>query len=214
MKKLYFLIAAILLLGCNAARLNNSSKNFGFKPYDAIIVPGVPYYHDSISDIFKLRVKWSIYMYQNGFTKNIIYSGADVHSPYCESKVMSLIAQQNGIPKNVIFCDTIAQHGTENIYYGYLLGKEQGFNRIALCTDPFQSELLSFFTAKMTRKFKIKGGFEVMDIILSEIKNMPLDVSNVADSTTINPNHVPLNKKKTRSEMFFGSTGGNILWKD
>lgn len=202
----------MVFIHCNPLKANNTEISCRFTPYDAIIVPGVPYYPDSVSDILQLRIKWSIYMYQNGFTKHIIYSGADVYSPYYESKIMSMIAQKNGIPKNVIFCDTIAQHGTENIYYGYLLAKEHGFDRIALCTDPIQADMLSFFMAKMKRKFKIKGGIDNMDIILSEIRHMSLDINGIKDKLAINPEHVPIYESKTRAERFLGSIGGNIVW--
>jgi hypothetical protein len=212
MKKFFFLIVSVVFVSCNTTRINRPSQKSWFTPYDAIIVPGVPYYPDSVSDILQLRIRWSIYMYKSGYTKNIIYSGADVYSPYCESKIMAMIAKKNGIPANVIFCDTIAQHGTENIYYGYLLGKKYGFNRIALCTDPIQAEMLSFFMAKMRRKFKIKGGIDNMDIMLSEIRDIQLDLDNIPDSLAKNPKHIPIYKTQTRAEIFFGSLGRNIVW--
>jgi len=214
-RTLYIFFLALLLIGCNSVKYTNESCYSTKYPatYDAIIVPGVPYYPDSVSAILQLRLKWSIYLYKNGYARKIIYSGADVHTPYNESRIMALIAQKNGIPKSDILCDTLAQHGTENIFYGYVLGRRNGLCSIALATDPFQSALLSFFRNKMARKFKIKGGFPYMDIDLSELGNITLDL-DVNDSLAINKNHKPLSEKKSRSEIFFGSIGGNISWKN
>lgn len=141
-------------------------------PYDAIIVPGVPYdsSYGKWSDIMKLRVYWSYYLYQQGIAKNVIYSGSAVYTPYVESKIMALYAEQLGIPKEHIFVDTSAEHSTENIYYSYYLAQRQGFCKIALATDPFQSYLLRRFPKKMGVKidfipavFKTVGTMEMKD---------------------------------------------------
>ena len=76
-----------------------------------------------------------------------------MYSPYYESKIMGLYGEALGIPKKNIFVDTIAEHSTENVYYSYLIAKKQGFEKIAVATDPFQSANLMGFTK---RKFKIK----------------------------------------------------------
>ncbi len=122
------------------------------QPYDAIIIPGCP--HDSVKGwdrIVKGRVYWALFLYQKGIAKNVIFSGSSVYTPYVESKVMALYAEQLGIPKEHIFIETQAEHSTENLYYSYILGKQQGFNSIALATDPVQSSFLVSFK----RKFKL-----------------------------------------------------------
>lgn len=122
------------------------------KPYDAIIVPGFP--HDTTKGwdrIVQGRIYWGLFLYERGFAKNIIFSGSAVYTPYVESKVMALYAEQLGIPKEHIFVETQAEHSTENLYYGYTLGKQQGFNSIALATDPVQSS----FLVSYKRKFKL-----------------------------------------------------------
>jgi len=120
-------------------------------PYDAIIVPGVPF--DSLdgnwSSIMKIRVYWSCFLYKKGIAKNIIFSGSAVYTPYVESKIMALYARQIGIPEEHIFIESAAEHSTENIYYSYYLGKRQGFNRMAIASDPFQTRLLKSFARKL-----------------------------------------------------------------
>ncbi|MDF2456175.1 MAG: hypothetical protein K0R51_2168 [Cytophagaceae bacterium] len=143
------------------------------KPYDAIIVPGFP--HDTAKGwdrIVQGRIYWSLFLYERGFAKNIIFSGSAVYTPYVESKVMALYAEQLGIPKEHIFVETQAEHSTENLYYAYTLGKEQGFKTIALATDPVQSSFLVSFK----RKFK-----------LTDLKFIPIIYDTLEVMTKSNP---------------------------
>lgn len=210
-----FFIITITFTACNTIKNNNHVNEFKKDySYDAIIVPGVPYFHDSVSTILQARIKWSVFLYKKGLTKNIIYSGSDVYSPYYESKIMAMIAKQNGIPQNVIYCDTIAQHGTENIYYSYVLAKKLGLTKIALATDPFQAAMMFFFRSKLARKFKIKGGLPLLNANFDEIVDMKLDIRNIPDSLAYNPQHIDIYESQTPGERFFGSMGANISWKD
>ncbi len=117
-------------------------------PFDAIIVPGIPYDGHAWDSVMKARVIWAWVLYKNGYAKNVIFSGAAVYTPYKEAYIMGLFGEKIGIPKEHIFYDTLAQHSTENVYYSYLKAKELGFKSIALATDPFQSWLLRSYTRK------------------------------------------------------------------
>lgn len=121
------------------------------KPYDAIIVPGVPY--DSASGEWSLamkgRVYWSKYLYDKGITKNIIYSGSAVYTPYCEAEIMAMYGKEIGIPLEHIYTENKAEHSTENIYYSYYMAKKIGFEKIALATDPFQAKLLKSYPRRL-----------------------------------------------------------------
>ena len=120
-----------------------SSNNLVF---DAIIVPGVPYEDAALDSVMKARVIWAYVLYKNGITRNVIFSGSAVYSPYYEALIMGLYAKQLGIPAKSIYYDTQARHSTENVYYSYLLAKDKGFKKVALATDPFQSRLLTNYT--------------------------------------------------------------------
>ncbi|NPA67471.1 MAG: YdcF family protein, partial [Chlorobi bacterium] len=110
-----------------------------YAPYDAIIVPGVPFDGKEWSDIMKMRVYWSYLLYKRGVAEHIIYSGGAVYSPYYESEIMKLYAIKLGIPDSVIFTDTVAEHSTENLWYSFKLAKQKGFKKLALATDPVQN---------------------------------------------------------------------------
>ncbi|MGZ4049845.1 MAG: YdcF family protein [Bacteroidia bacterium] len=115
-------------------------------PYDVIIVPGCPYNGADWTTAMKGRVIWADYLIKKGIAKNVIFSGAAVYSPYVEGKIMALYAEQLGVPKEKIFIEDKAQHTTENIYNSYWIAKNLGFTKIAVATDPFQSNLTMRFT--------------------------------------------------------------------
>ena len=66
-------------------------------PYDVAIVPGIPYDPDKVNVLFKARMLWAKSLYDRGIVRNIIFSGAAVHSPYTEAVAMKLIAEEMGI---------------------------------------------------------------------------------------------------------------------
>jgi uncharacterized SAM-binding protein YcdF (DUF218 family) len=125
------------------------------KPFDVIIVPGIPYNGVSWNSIMKQRVYWSKFLFDNGYASNIIYSGGAVYTPYIESRIMALYAEALGIPKDHIFTEEKAEHTTENVYYSYYLAKEKGFKNIALATDPYQTNNLHSFLKKYKLEIKV-----------------------------------------------------------
>jgi uncharacterized SAM-binding protein YcdF (DUF218 family) len=152
----YFLL--IILLSLNSCTFSKKAcrellEDAMKKKYDVVIVPGVPFENGKWSYVMKGRVYWSKYLYDKGITKNVIYSGAAVYSPYYESKIMALYAEKIGIQKENIFIDTLAQHSTENVYYSYKKARSLGFERIALASDPFQTKMLKRFTRKIVSPY-------------------------------------------------------------
>lgn len=135
--------------------------------YDIIIVPGVPFENGKWSQTMKGRVYWSKYLYDKGITKNIMYSGAAVYSPYFEAEIMALYAEKIGIRKENIYTETHAEHSTENVYYSYKKAKKLGFNRIALASDPFQTKMLKRFTKK-----KVSPAIGMIPFVIDTLKKM------------------------------------------
>ena len=150
---LYFhgvLLLAIILTSC--ALFHNAKISYleakKDKPYDVIIVPGAPYQYGSVTNVLKMRVFWAKHLYDSGYTKNIIFSGSSVYSPYVEGIVMKIMADSLGIPADHSFAETKAEHSTENVYYSWKMAHAMGFKKIALATDPYQSIMLKSFTEK------------------------------------------------------------------
>jgi uncharacterized SAM-binding protein YcdF (DUF218 family) len=153
-KKTLFLLSVLLLsaifYSCSysskaAKKLFNQAKAKG---YDIVVVPGVPFENGKWSATMKGRVYWAKYLYDNGITKNIMFSGSSVYSPYYEGMIMALYAEALGVPKENIFYETEAEHSTENMYYSYHLAKKLGFTKIALASDVFQTKSLRSFARK------------------------------------------------------------------
>jgi hypothetical protein len=212
-KFLLLLMGLTFLLGCITPRkgpqkmYDKAVELTKDKPFDAIIVPGIPFRNGNWDTVMKARVIWAWILYKNGMTKNVIFSGAAVYSPYKEAVVMGLYAQELGIPKEHIFYETRARHSTENVYYSYLLAKEQGFKSLALATDPFQSFLLKGF---LRRRFA------------TPIYRLPFVVDSLAAYNSVSPHidpqtaHVENFVSITSSESFVkrsrGTMGRDIDW--
>lgn len=173
-------------------------------PYDAIIVPGVPYADADWSKILMARIYWSYYLYSNGYTKNIIYSGSAVYTPYVESEIMAMYGAKMGIPEEHIFTESRAEHSVENVYYSYQLAKEKGFHKVALATDPFQSKWMEGPSKRMKVDIDfIPFSAELIDTL--QVKDYKIN----ADKAYIK-NFVALDQRKNFFQRLRGTLGGNL----
>lgn len=149
-----FLIVCLVLAHCSFQHYANNSYKEAKKeiPFDIVIVPGVPFVADSakVNIIYKARILWAKHLYDSGYTKNIMFSGSSVYTPYIESRTMKLYAIALGVPEEHIFTEEKAEHSSENIYYGWKLAHKLGFKKIALATDPYQSGMLRSIIRKYT----------------------------------------------------------------
>ncbi len=124
------------------------TQNAMSAPYDAVIIPGLPYDTPVPNNLFKARMLWSKNLFDKGIVENIIYSGSAVHTPYTEAEIMKAISALMGIPAQHTFAETRALHTTENVDYGLLLADSLGFKKVAVATDPFQT----FFLERHVKK--------------------------------------------------------------
>jgi len=139
-------------------------------PFDAVVVPGVPF-DTTWSDVMRARVLWSYHLYKNGLTKNVIYTGSAVYTPFIEARIMALYAIELGIPAEHVFTEEKAEHSTENIFYSYYLAKDLGFERIALTTDPFQNAMLkSFVKEKELDVSHVPANFDTVKTLYSHLQ--------------------------------------------
>ncbi len=201
-----FLGLGVLLTHCTFSRYARKSYEQARKekPFDVIIVPGVPYEQENTTSVMAMRVFWAKHLYDSGYTKNIIFSGSAVYSPYVESIVMKVIADSLGIPEAHTFSETKAEHSTENIYYSWKMAKSMGFQKIALATDPFQSRMLKSFVRKYCPGVQsIPIVFDVLDM---SGKTLP-----VIDSTSgFVPNFVSITEREGFWKRFSGTMGRRV----
>lgn len=175
--------------------------------FDAIIVPGYPYKDRNWDSLMKARVIWSYVLYKNGIAKNIIYSGSTVYSLFYESLIMGLYAQQLGIPTQHIFYDTLARHSVENVYYSYLIAKEQGFKIVALATDPFQSIFLRNFTST-----RLGTPIYHLPFVIDSVWTYSFLTPTIDPAKARKKNFNTSKNKQSVIERVSGAIGGGINW--
>jgi uncharacterized SAM-binding protein YcdF (DUF218 family) len=174
--------------------------------YDAIIVPGAPYMDKKLALVFKARILWAKYLFDNGITDNIIFSGGAVYNQYIEGKVMKLYADSLHIPSEHTFSETKAEHSTENVYYSMLLAQQLGFKKVAIATDHFQAILIKKFMNKNCPDVELKLiDYEKIDLVLSFWPQID-PASAVAD------NFVGLPERENKIKRFGGTLGKHIVF--
>ncbi len=174
--------------------------------YDAVIVPGFPYYVHSPHMIIKARMLWAKHLYDNGATKNLIFSGGAVTTPYIEGLVMKSMADSMGIPTQSSFAETRADHSKENIYYSVKMAQEMGFKNIAVATDIVQSLMLrSYIKEKFPTIKLIPIDFEAIDF-----KETILPC--VDHESTLCKTYIPLHVRKSFKERREGTNGNHIAY--
>ncbi|MGQ0828362.1 MAG: YdcF family protein [Bacteroidota bacterium] len=205
---LFLFIVALIISGCTFFRPSPSTlfkRALKNQPYDVIIVPGVPYDGKNWSTAMKGRVIWAVYLIKKGIAKNVIFSGGAVYSPYVEAKAMALFAEELGVPKEKIFIEDKAEHSTENIYNSYHMAKKMGLTKMAVASDPFQSNLLMGFTK---RRFKLPIAH--IPFIIDTLATIDdVDPKINVDSLKV-PNFKSILETQSKWYRFQGTRGKNI----
>ena len=175
--------------------------------YDVIIVPGVPLENGKWSRTMKERIYWAKYLYDQGITKNILFSGSAVYTAYYEGIIMSLYAAALGISPECIFYETDAEHSVENVYYSYKKARALGFKKIALASDPFQTRSLSKFTHK-----RISPDIAMLPMVTDTLKMLePAMMDPVINiEKAFDSNFISIKERKNFIQRLRGTLGRNI----
>lgn len=203
----------LCLLGLSACSFTNKSalrllkKAGAGPPYDIIVVPGVPFEDSTWSQVMKIRILWSKYLYDRGIARNVMYSGSAVYTPYYEAHIMGLYGEALGIPKDRIFVETKAEHSTENIYYGFKKAQKLGFKRIALASDPFQTKMLRSFTRK-----KVSREVGMIPMVFDTVRVMEqgLVAPAIDFRQAFKPDFIALPERESFWQRFRGTQGKNL----
>lgn len=176
-------------------------------PFDAIIVPGVPFKDGKWDTIMKGRVYWSKYLYDHGIAKNIIYSGSAVYSPYYEAEIMAMYAEALGIPPAHIFTETKAEHSTENLYYGYKKAQQLGFKKVALASDPFQAKLLRGYARR-----RVSRNIQIIPMVVDTLKQMQPTMTDpeIPYDKAFKENFISITQRDSFWKRLRGTIRGNI----
>ncbi len=157
--------------------------------------------------VMKGRIYWAKYLFDEGIAKNIMFSGAAVHSPWVESKIMALYAEAIGIPASKIFIEDKAEHSTENVFFSYTKALEMGFRKIAVASDPFQTKLLrKFIHTKVSKEIYL---LPIVYGILRQNEKNYIDPNIDAQQAFI-PEFKALRHRENFRERMQGTRGNNI----
>ena len=203
--------AFLLLVGCSSlfhSAKGTFAKGLKNQPYDVIIVPGYPYDGEKWNTVIKMRVTWAKYLFDKGYTKNIIFSGSAVYSPYIESKIFKVYAIAKGIPSEHIFTEETAEHSVENIYYSYRMAKEKGFKNIALATDAFQTNN----TRRFIKKYELDIG--LLPVIMDTLFTLDRSEPKIDPSLAKVNDFVSITERQSLSKRLSGTFGKYIIWEE
>jgi vancomycin permeability regulator SanA len=203
---IFQLIMLLILNSCSfsSRTCNKYLEEAAENPFDVIIVPGVPFENGQWGHTMKGRVYWSKHLYDIGATKNIIYSGNAVYTPFIEAEIMALYAKKLGIDPHHIFVEILAEHSTENIYYGYRMARKLGFERIALASDPFQTKMLKRYVQKRVSQ---DVGFIPMVIDSLKVMQSAMSDPEIDFQQAYVNNFVPITERQHMIERFRGTRG-------
>lgn len=201
----YFIAFTFFGLLFNACKSPEKTfqANATFAPFDAIIVPGVPF-DTAWSRTMKGRVLWSYHLYETGVAKNIIYSGGAVYTPYVESRIMAEYAKALGIPETHIFTEENAEHSTENLSYSMAIAQQQGFKNVALATDPYQNAMLRSFARRKNLPVTF---LPFITDTLEMYSHIKVDID---PASAYRPNFVALPDREGFFKRFMGTLGFNL----
>jgi len=123
------------LAGCGAGRLEQ--RGAPDPPFDALIVPGCPSRSDgSLSSCQTRRVLWAARIWDLGWTRHIITSGAAAHSPYIEAEALAAALAALGVPAERIYIEPDALHTDENMYFSMRIARALALKRLAVASEP------------------------------------------------------------------------------
>lgn len=175
------------------------------KPIDVAIVPGLPLYHGQWDTLLKTRMLWSVYLYKKGYIKNIIFSGNAVYTKWREGGCMADIAKKLGVREENIFVDTIAEHSTENLFFGNELAEKNGFKTVALASDYFQCGMLYKFARR-----KIDKEIHFLPVIFDSIQK-DFNVNVILDTNlNVKPGFIPIEERQSQADRLKGTRGKKI----
>jgi uncharacterized SAM-binding protein YcdF (DUF218 family) len=123
------LVLLLCLLGWAAiARWLAPTSNTSLTRFDAIIVLGTPADADGNPTPDQLgRVTEAVHEYERGVAPRLILSGGAAYNRFVEARVMSRVAQAEGIPASSIFVEPDSMDTIENACYSMRIMKAHGW---------------------------------------------------------------------------------------
>lgn len=111
-------------------------QSWTLKPSDTIIVLGTPAKKDGqAGPVMRMRVKKAVDLLNQGYGKQIIFSGAAAHNRFVEAKVMAEYAQSLGVAPERIVLEPEAENTYQNAFDSVALMRNHGWKSAVVVTS-------------------------------------------------------------------------------
>lgn len=104
---------------------------------DVAIVLGAAASDYGVSPVYRERINHAIWLYQNGYVKNIITTGGVTNgNTKSDAEIAKEYMVNNGIPESSVFTDNQSTITEENLKYAREIMQKQNFGSCILVSDP------------------------------------------------------------------------------
>jgi len=104
---------------------------------DVAVVLGAAAWDSEPSPVFRERINHAIWLYENGFVDNIIFTGGKGDGDmYAESEVARDYAIRHNVSAEHIYLETKSKITEENLTYAYEIAAENNFTTFTIVSDP------------------------------------------------------------------------------
>jgi uncharacterized SAM-binding protein YcdF (DUF218 family) len=203
------IILALMFFQSCGLYQESALDRYSTEAYDAVIVPGFPFddEHGQMNTFQRMRLFWAYHLYKTGKTRHIIVSGGAVHTPYVEAEIFAIYLEKLGVNPRHIIIENKAEHSTENVFYGLELARNHGFERVAVATDPMQTQMLAI----LMRKIDLEIDYLPTDIKLIGMNYWRKFDMAIDGSGAYVDNFVPLKERESRKKRMQGTRGERYL---
>ncbi len=102
----------------------------------------------------------------------------------------------------------MAKHSTENVYYSLQIAKENGFKKVALATDPFQTKNLR----KFIKKFELP--VKMMPIVIDTLITIDKYEPKINPVGAISLDFSSIQENESLLKRLGGTLGQQIIWRE
>ena len=130
-------ISIIIFIGYSAFSIWTFKDKVELVKTDAAIVLGAAAWNDKPSPVFRERINYSIWLYENNYVDKIIFTGGKgKDDKYAESEVARDYAIKNNVNPDDILIETKSKITEENLKYAYEIAMEENLNTFTIVSDP------------------------------------------------------------------------------
>lgn len=130
-------ISIVIFIGYSAFSIWTFKDKVELVKTDAAIVLGAAAWNDKPSPVFRERINYSIWLYENNYVDKIIFTGGKgKDDKYAESEVARDYAIKNNVNPDDILIETKSKITEENLKYAYEIAMEENLNTFTIVSDP------------------------------------------------------------------------------